>query len=109
MLVVVGLGLGPWVLVLGSWSITLSWSCALVSCAWLSYFLIIDKTIMTTPLQNIVSILMPGSKKRDTTEERFEAIRGKLKLLGWKAKKSARYEWLNTRPKPHALRHRPFS
>ena len=65
-------------------------------CVAAPYFVITDKTIMTTPLQNIVSILRPGSKKRDTTEERFEAIWGELKLLGWKAKKSVRYEWVNS-------------
>jgi hypothetical protein len=53
---------------------------------------------MTTPLDNIISILLPGSKQRDTTEERFQAIWGELKLLGWKAMKSARYEWVNTTP-----------
>jgi hypothetical protein len=57
---------------------------------------------MTTPLDNIISILLPGSKQRDTTEERFQAIWGELKLLGWKAMKSARYEWVNTTPYNHA-------
>jgi len=52
---------------------------------------------------------MPGSKKRDTTEERFEAIWGELKLLGWKAKKSARYEWVNITLNRHALRHLSYN
>ena len=53
-----------------------------------------DQTVMTTHLENIIAILLPGTKLRETTEERFEAIWSQLKLLGWKAKKSAKYNWV---------------
>ena len=49
---------------------------------------------MTTPLENIIAILMLGVKNRETTQARFEAIWGELKKLGWKTKKSARYDWV---------------
>jgi hypothetical protein len=49
---------------------------------------------MTTPLENIIATPLPGTKKRETTQERFEAIWGELKSLGWKSKKSARYDWV---------------
>ena len=52
-----------------------------------------DHSRMTTPLEKIIAILLPGTKLRETTEERFEAIWAQLKLLGWKAKKSAKYNW----------------
>jgi hypothetical protein len=45
-------------------------------------------------LENIIAILLPGRKNRETTQERFEAIWGELKKLGWKSKKSARYDWV---------------
>ncbi len=62
-------------------------------------------SIMTIPLENIIAILLPGTKKRETTQERFEAIWGELTSLEWKSKKSARYDWVYTAPYPHSLRH----
>ena len=49
---------------------------------------------MDTPLDEMIAILLRVSNGRETTEERFEAIWGQLKLLGWKAKKSARFNWV---------------
>ena len=48
---------------------------------------------MATPLEKIKEILGPGCKK-DTTEGRFNMIFTQLKLLGWKAKRSARHGWV---------------
>ena len=49
---------------------------------------------MTTPMDNILAILAPGLLK-ETTEERFNMILAQLKVLGWKSKKSARYDWVS--------------
>ncbi len=49
-----------------------------------------DHSRMTTPLEKIIAILLPGTKKRETSEKRFEAIWSQLKLLGWKATKCAK-------------------
>ena len=63
---------------------------------------------MTTPLEKIIAILLPGTKKRETTEERFEAIWSQLKLLGWKAKKSAKHNWVQPySPQPYPPRAPP--
>ena len=63
---------------------------------------------MTTPLEKIIAILLPGTKLRETTEERFEAIWAQLKLLGWKAKKSAKHNWVRPySPQPYPTRAPP--
>ncbi len=49
---------------------------------------------MTMPMENILTILEPGLLK-ETTEERFNMIFAQLKVLGWKSKKSARYDWVS--------------
>ena len=46
------------------------------------------------PMDNILAILAPGLLK-ETTEERFNMILAQLKVLGWKSKKSARYDWVS--------------
>ena len=45
-------------------------------------------------MDNILAILAPGLLK-ETTEERFNMILAQLKVLGWKSKKSARYDWMS--------------
>jgi hypothetical protein len=45
-------------------------------------------------MENILTILAPGVLK-ETTEERFNMIFAQLKVLGWKSKKSARYDWVS--------------
>ena len=45
-------------------------------------------------MDNILAILAPGLLK-ETTEERFNMILAQLKVLGWKSKKSARYDWVS--------------
>ena len=49
---------------------------------------------MTTPMENILTLLGPGCMK-ETTEDRFNTIFAQLKVLGWKSKKSARYDWVS--------------
>ena len=44
-------------------------------------------------MENILTLLGPGCMK-ETTEERFNMIFAQLKVLGWKSKKSARYDWV---------------
>jgi hypothetical protein len=48
---------------------------------------------MATPMETIIEILGPGCKK-DTTEGRFKMIFAQLKILGWKAKRSGRHDWV---------------
>ncbi len=45
-------------------------------------------------MDNIITILGPGCMK-ETTEERFNMIFAQLKVLEWKSKKSARYDWVS--------------
>ena len=49
---------------------------------------------MTTPMENILTLLGPGCMK-ETTEDRFNTIFAQLKVLWWKSKKSARYDWVS--------------